>query len=108
VKIKIRIKQFALPLILINGLAFVLMIVFGKVGGKGILSFANAFNISVILSFLLIGILSIKDSISIMIEFVKNKRYGLMAGQIGITLFILLVAGSLTWGMFEAILKSAR
>ena len=107
-KFKTRIKQFALPLILINGFAFVLMIVFGKVGGKGILSFANAFNISVILTFFLVGILSIKDSISIILEFVKNKRYAYMIGQIGITLFILLVAGSLTWGMFEAILKNAR
>lgn len=97
------INKVVAPFIIINGLSFFLMLAFGKTGEKGLWTFTNLFNLTVILTMLTFAAFSLFHSYKIFREFMNKKRMKLAAGQFIVSLAIFLGLSGFIWVLAEAI-----
>jgi hypothetical protein len=102
------IDRVVLPFIIVNGIAFLLMISLGKTGEKGLFTFENLFNLTVVSTIAIFAVNSISLSVKMIFGFIKGKKYSLAVGQVGIIAFILFAAGGVAWVLSEAILKNIK
>lgn len=98
-----EINKVVAPYIIVNGLTFFLMLALGKTGEKGLWTFTNLFNLTVILTMISFAVFSLIHSYTIFMEFKSKKRMGLATGQLVISLAIFLGASGFVWVLVEAI-----
>ena len=100
------INKKAIPFILVNGMAFLLMLVLGKTTPTGLWTFTNLFYLALILTMATFCFFSVRESVNTTVEFYRKKKYGIAIGQMAISVFILFIACSFIWVFIGAITKN--
>jgi hypothetical protein len=103
-----EINRISIPFILVNGIFFLLMIIFGKTGEKGLFTLSNLFNTSIILTITIFAAYMLRKSVAMTIDLFRKKVYGFAVGQIELSILILSVAGSVIWVLVSVIVKNIK